>query len=83
MKYFFALLFVLNLAFLSVPAWAYHDTYDGLLGDYVAPVTAGGITYNGVDYAAWGQDARHKEIMAEILNTDPATLTSKNDKLTY
>lgn len=83
MKYFFALLFVLNLVFLSTPAWAYHDALDGLLADHVAPVTVKGITYNGVDYTAWGQDARHKQVVNEILNTDPATLGTRQEKLTY
>ena len=67
----------------STAAQAYENNLDGLLKDYVKPVTAKGIEYNGVDYSSWGADPRHAQVRDAILATDPATLSSKNEKLAY
>ena len=77
------LLLILGLIILPTSAHAYHDDLDGLLGDYVKPITKEGITYNGVDYSAWSKDSRHAKVRDEILAINPASLGSKNEKLAY
>ena len=83
MKYLLAILVALNILFYIQPVLAYQDPLDGLLSDHVAPVTKDGITYNGVDYAAWGQDPRHDVVLDAILSTDLSTLQTKDQKLAY
>lgn len=80
MKYL--LLFIL-LLFSPLQAHAYQNDLDGLFKDHVRQVTKNGITYNGIDYVAWGKDPRHAKVRDEILAVDPASLTSKNEKLAY
>ena len=67
----------------SQAAYAYLDDLDGLLSTHVKPVTAKSIQYNGVDYAGWGKDPRHKTVLSEILTTNPKALSTENEKLVY
>ena len=82
MRYLYIILTLVIFAAAS-PAHAYVDDLDGLLGEHVKAATANGVTYNGVDYDAWAADARHVKVRDEILKTNPATLSSKNEKLTF
>ena len=45
--------------------------YDGLLSEYVKPVSVDGIDYNGVDYGRWGADARHDQALKLLLAQSP------------
>lgn len=65
------------------PAFAYENDLDGLLKSHVKTVTQKGITYNGVDYTAWGKDPRHAKVRDAILAVNPANLKGKNAKLAY
>ena len=62
---------------------AYQDDFDGLLKDYVAPAMGDGIDYNGVNYTEWAKDPRHAKVRDAVLAIDPASLTSKEEKLAY
>lgn len=64
-------------------ALPFESDLDGLLKDHVKPVNRNGIDYNGVNYAAWGEDPRHPEVRDAILATDPASLSSREEKLAY
>lgn len=79
-------LFIL-LAFIILPVTAqaasYENDLDGLLKDYVKPVSAMGIDYHGVDYKGWAKDDRHAKVRDAILAVKPGTLSSKNEKLAY
>lgn len=83
MKIFKMLTAVAIIFITSNSALAYEDKLDGLLKDHIKPITANGIQYNGVDYDAWANDERHKQVLDEILKTDPSTLSSKNEKLAF
>lgn len=84
MKKFILLTVIL---FISFNAQAYAQSYipdlGGLLKDYIKPTTVNGITYNGVNYDAWGKDPRHANVRKALLSVNPSTLNSKNEKLTY
>jgi uncharacterized membrane protein YdjX (TVP38/TMEM64 family) len=54
--------------------------YNGLLKSYVAPVSAGGIDYNGVDYDGWASDVRHKKALKMLLTENPKTYKSEEKK---
>lgn len=71
------------LSLLSHPSYAYVDALDGLLMAHVTPTVRNEVAYNGVDYDAWAQDPRHASVMAEILATDPKTLTTRDAQLAY
>jgi hypothetical protein len=73
------------LAFVLLPnaVQAYENDLDGLLKDYVAPVSVNGILYNGVDYDGWANDARHAKVRNAILTIKPRDLLSENEKLAY
>ena len=81
------LVFILSIMVLSLFAQAhaqsYEDDFDGLLKDYVKPSSGDGIDYHGVDYGAWAKDARHAKVRDAVLAVDPATLSSKEEKLAY
>ena len=77
------LILIIALLILPTTAQAYENDLDGLLKDYVKPVTAKGIQYNGVDYNSWGKDPRHAKVRDAILAINPAALSSKNEKLAY
>lgn len=68
---------------LPTQAHAYFDQLDALLKDHTKMVTKDGITYNGVDYDGWVQDPRHEQVRDAILAVNPATLSTKNEKLAY
>ena len=81
------LLLVISLIILPLASKAevqpYESGLDGLLKDYVQPVKKDGIEYNGVNYDAWGKDTRHAEVRDAILSTDPASLSSREEKMAY
>lgn len=57
--------------------------YDALLSAHVAPSRRNGISYAGVDYRAWRQDARHVEARQALLDTSPSALAGRNERLAY
>jgi hypothetical protein len=77
----------LLLAFLMIifapSAKAYEQDLDGLLKAYVKPVSKSGIQYNGVNYDAWSQDARHKKVRNAIQAVNPEALSSDQEKLAF
>ncbi len=83
MKKVLALTALLLIAISFQPAFAYENDLDGLLKSHVKTVTKKDITYNGVDYDAWGKDPRHAKVRDGVLAVNPAALKSKNDKLAY
>lgn len=54
--------------------------YDGLLSEYVSPVNAKGIAYNGVDYDGWANDPRHKEALKYLLAENPVSYKGEEKK---
>ena len=68
---------------LPTSAKAYEDQLDGLLKSHLQTIAQKGITYNGIDYNAWGKDPRHIKVRDEILAVNPSHLTSRNEKLAY
>lgn len=83
MKIIFSFILLAISTMNPTQAFAYLDELDGLLKDYVKPVSANNIQYNGVDYLSWGKDPRHAKVIEEILSTQPNSLSSKNDKLAF
>lgn len=83
MKKILTLTALLLIAIGIKPALAYEDDLDGLLKSHVKAVTQKGITYNGVNYDAWGADPRHAKVRDALLATNPASLSGKNEKLAY
>lgn len=83
MKKILALTALLLIAIGFQPALAYESDLDGLLKSHVKTVTKKGITYNAVNYNAWGKDPRHAKVRDAILAVNPASLKGKNAKLAY
>jgi len=52
----------------------FYHLYDELLSDYVTPVKANGIQFNGVDYDAWHADFRHQQALDLLLAEKPNKL---------
>lgn len=82
------LLPALAIGAMAAPAQAagYSDflsAYDGLLKAHMRESSHKGITYNGVDYKAWANDARHAQAKQALLAVDPADFKTKDDKLAY
>lgn len=81
--------FLLLLALIILPiavqadVQSYESDLDGLLKDHVEPAIKDGIEYNGVNYDAWGKDPRHVQVRDAILAIDPASLSSKEEKLAF
>lgn len=61
------------------------NLYDGLLMEYVAPVTThkSGIDYNGVDYDGWADDNRHSKAKTLLEQTDPENFSAQDKKMAF
>ncbi|MFT6908856.1 MAG: hypothetical protein ACJAS1_005563, partial [Oleiphilaceae bacterium] len=57
------------------------ELYDGLLSEYVMPVTANGIAYNGVNYNRWAADSRHDKALKILLAENPESFEDEEKKL--
>jgi len=57
--------------------------YDELLAAHVAPVEREGIRFHGVDYAAWAQDPRYPQLLAQIESHPLDSLQSEADTLAF
>jgi hypothetical protein len=57
--------------------------YDELLATHVAPVERESIRFHGVDYAAWAQDPRYPQLLAQIESHPLESLQSEADKLAF
>jgi uncharacterized membrane protein YdjX (TVP38/TMEM64 family) len=56
------------------------ELYDGLLSEYVMPVTTNGIAYNGVNYDRWAVDPRHDEALKILLAENPDSFEDEEKK---
>lgn len=56
------------------------EIYDGLLSEYVTPVTADGIEYNGVNYDSWATDPRHDKALKLLLTENPDSFQDEESK---
>ncbi len=54
--------------------------YDGLLSEYVMPVTDKDIVYNGVNYDRWAADSRHDEALKILLEERPDSFEGEEKK---
>ena len=59
------------------------DLLDAVLAQYVAPAQRAGIRFHAVDYEALAQDPRYKQLLAQIENTEPATLANRDERLAF
>lgn len=57
--------------------------YDGLLQVHLHPAEKDGITYNGVDYAAWAADPRHKQALNLLLSQNLQGHESEQEKMAF
>lgn len=57
--------------------------YNGLLADHVAPTEREGVSFNGVDYAAWARDPRYPQVLAQVENFPLQTLQTTEDKVAF
>ena len=64
------------------PYHDFTDKLDGLLKDHTAPTKAEGVTFQGVNYTAWGKDSRHAEALAAVQKVDIESL-SKTEQKTF
>ena len=83
MKKQFKILLLISLVHFSAEIRAYTDQLDGLLASHVQAVNIDDIKYNGVNYDAWNNDPRHAEVLKSILETDPATLKTRDEQLAF
>lgn len=56
---------------------------DGLLADHVAPREREGVSFHGVDYAAWAQDPRYPQLLAQIEQYPLDTLQERAQTLAF
>jgi len=57
--------------------------YNGLLADHVAPAEREGVSFHAVDYAAWAQDPRYPQVLAQVENFPLQTLQTTADKVAF
>ncbi len=57
--------------------------YNGLLADHVAPTEREGVSFHAVDYAAWAQDPRYPQVLAQVENFPLQTLQTTADKVAF
>lgn len=59
------------------------SSYGALLSAYVQPAAKAGIQYQGVDYNGWAQNKNHHIALNLLLQTNPETMTTSSEKMSF